>query len=81
MKTTQGQKESVSLFQSFAEKLATRVPKKTKTFLLSLIFGALLTISRRRTVTQLLKAAQNQRQLLPSILPHAEHRTQGGANV
>ena len=58
MKITKAQKESVSLFESFAEKLASRVPKKTKSFFLALILGALLTIARRRTVTQWLKASQ-----------------------
>jgi hypothetical protein len=58
MKITKAQKESVSLFESFAEKLASRVPKKTQPFFLALILGALLTIARRRTVTQWLKAAQ-----------------------
>ena len=58
MKITKAEKESVSLFQHFAEQLANRLPNKTKPFFLSLIFGALLTIARRRTVTQWLKAAQ-----------------------
>jgi len=58
MKITKAQKESVSLFESFAEKLASRVPKKTQPFFLALILGALLAIAKRRTVTQWLKAAQ-----------------------
>jgi len=58
MKITKGQKESVSLFESFAEKLVSRVPKRTQPFFLALILGALLAIAKRRTVTQWLKAAQ-----------------------
>ena len=58
MKITKAQKESVSLFESFAEKLASRVPKKTKPFFLALILGALLAIAKRRTVTQWFKATQ-----------------------
>ena len=58
MKINKGQKKSVSLFESFAEELASRVPKRTQPFFLALILGALLTIARRRTVTQWLKAAQ-----------------------
>jgi len=58
MKINKGQKESVSLLESFTEKLANRVPKRTQPFFLALILGALLTIAKRRTVTQWFKAAQ-----------------------
>jgi hypothetical protein len=55
---TQGQQDAVSLFEKFAEALAVRLPKRTRPFFLSLVLGALLTIARRRTVTQWIRAAQ-----------------------
>jgi hypothetical protein len=55
---TQGQQDAVSLFESFAQRLAAALPTKTRPFFLSLVLGALLAIARRRTVTQWLKAAQ-----------------------
>ena len=58
MKTTKGHNQSVSIFQNIAERLAGKLPPKTKSFFLSLILGALLAIARRRTVTQWLRAAQ-----------------------
>jgi len=57
MKTKKGQKQSVSIFQQIAERLAGKLPTKTKSFFLSLILGALLAVARRRTVTQWLRAA------------------------
>jgi len=53
-----GQQASVSLFQSIAEQLAARLKPKTKTYFLPLIFGVLLAIGIRRTVTQWIQAAQ-----------------------
>jgi len=58
MKIKKGQKQSVSVFQNIAERLAGKLPTKTKSFFLSLILGALLAVARRRTVTQWLRAAQ-----------------------
>ena len=83
MKITKAQKESVSLFESFAEKLASRVPKRTNPFFLALILGYLLAIAKRRTVTQWLKAAQisddfRQAPVTVNTVPHPQHRTQGG---
>ena len=52
MKINKEQKESVSLLDGFVEKLANRVPKRTQPFFLTLILGTLLTIVKRRTVTQ-----------------------------
>jgi len=58
MKIKQGQKQAVSIFQAIAERLAEKLPTKTKPFFLSLLLGALLTVARRRTVTAWLQAAQ-----------------------
>ena len=58
MKTTKGQKQAVSIFQHSAERLAEKLPTKTKPFFLSLMLGALLAVARRRTVTTWLQAAQ-----------------------
>jgi len=58
MKITKGQQEAVSQFETFAEQLAMLLPRRTQPFFLSLLLGALLAITRRRTVTQWLKAAQ-----------------------
>ncbi len=58
MKTTKGQKQSVTYFQAFAERLADKLPTKTKPFFLSLLLGALLAVAKRRTVTTWLQAAQ-----------------------
>lgn len=58
MKINKGQKQSVSIFQNIAERLAEKLPEKTKPFFLSLLLGALLAVARRRTVTAWLQAAQ-----------------------
>jgi hypothetical protein len=58
MKTAKGQKQTVTLFETIAKRLADQLPTKTKSFFLSLILGALLAIARRRTVTKWLQAAQ-----------------------
>jgi len=58
MKIKKSQQDAVSLFEIFIEQLAKVLPTKTKPFFISLIFGALLAIARRRTVTQWLRAAQ-----------------------
>ena len=55
---TNNQQEVVSLFEKFIAQLANKLPTKVKPFFMSLILGALLAISRRRTVTQWLRAAQ-----------------------
>ena len=60
MKTTKGQKQSVTLFQAIARRLAEKLPRKTQSFFLSLLLGALLAVARRRTVTTWLQAAQVQ---------------------
>jgi len=59
MKIKKSQQESVSLFDKIAGQLAMMLSTKTQPFFISLLFGALLTIARRRTVThQWLWAAQ-----------------------
>ena len=58
MKITQEQKQSVSIFQAIARRLADKLSRKTKPFFLSFMIGALLAVARRRTVTQWLQAAQ-----------------------
>ena len=55
---SQGQQDSINLFQSFAEQLATRLKPKTKSYFLPLLLGVLLAIARRRTVTQWIQACQ-----------------------
>jgi len=58
MNINKGQKQTITLFETIAQKLADKLPTKTKPFFLSLILGALLAIARRRTVTKWLQAAQ-----------------------
>ena len=58
MKIKKSQQESVSLFDKIAGQLAMMLPTKAQPFFISLLLGALLTIARRRTVTQWLRAAQ-----------------------
>jgi hypothetical protein len=53
-----GRHDAVTLFQAFAAQLAEKVRKKSKAFFIPLLFGALLAIARRRTVTTWLQAAQ-----------------------
>jgi hypothetical protein len=55
---TKGQQDVVSLFETFAQRLAAALPKRTQPFFLSLLLGALLAVARRRTVTQWIRAAQ-----------------------
>ena len=55
---SQGQQDSINLFQSFAEQLGKRLKPKTKTYFLQLLLGVLLAFHRRRTVTQWIQAAQ-----------------------
>ncbi len=45
MKTTKGQQQSVSIFQTIAGRLAGKLPRKTQSFFLSLLFGALLAVA------------------------------------
>ena len=47
---SQGQQDSINLFQTIAEQLAARLKPKTKTYFLPLILGVLLAFHRRRTV-------------------------------
>ena len=54
----QGQQRSLELFQRFAQRLNGKLKTPIKTFFLPLIFGALLAIARRRTVTKWIQAAQ-----------------------
>jgi len=58
MKTSQDQNQAVILFETIAQRLAERLPEKTKPFFLAMMLGALLAIARRRTVTKWLMAAQ-----------------------
>ena len=58
MKIIKGQKQSVTLFQTIAERLADKLSPKTKSYFLSLALGALLAMARRRTVTKWIQAAQ-----------------------
>lgn len=58
MKPKKGQKESVSTYQALVQKLAKKLPEKTKPFFLSLTLGILIAIAIRRTVTAWLQAAQ-----------------------
>ena len=53
-----GQQHSITLFQTIAEQLATRLKPKTKAYFLPLILGVLLAFHRRRTVPQWIQAAQ-----------------------
>jgi hypothetical protein len=55
---SQGRQEAVTLFQSFTKQLAEKLPKPVRAFFLPLLYGALLAIARRRTVTTWLRAAQ-----------------------
>ena len=55
---SQGQQDSITLFQTIAEQLAKRLRPKTKSYFLPLILGVLLAIARRRTVTQWIQACQ-----------------------
>ena len=55
---TKRQQDAVSLFEKFAEQLASKLPKKAQSIFLSLVLGTLLAIARRRTVTKWFKAAQ-----------------------
>jgi len=50
MKPKQGHKQSVTLFQTIAERLAEKPLTKTKPFFLALILGTRFAIARRRTV-------------------------------
>jgi hypothetical protein len=54
----QGRQKAVSLFQTFTQQLAEKVRTKAQAFFLPLLYGALLAIARRRTVTTWLRAAQ-----------------------
>jgi hypothetical protein len=58
MKTKDERKQTVTIFQTIAERLAEKLPTRTKPFFLALLLGALLAIARRRTVTKWLQAAQ-----------------------
>ena len=58
MKIKNKQSECVSLFQLFVEKIAEKLRTKAKPFFLSLVLGVLLSVARRRTVTQWIKAAK-----------------------
>jgi hypothetical protein len=58
MKTKKQKNVSVTIFQAIADRLAAKLPRKTKPFFLSLLLGALLAVARRRTVTTWLQAAQ-----------------------
>ena len=58
MKSYQEQNQAVILFETIAQRLAERLPAKTKPFFLAMMLGALLAIARRRTVTKWLMAAQ-----------------------
>ena len=55
---SQGQQDSITLFQTIAEQLSKRLKPKTKAYFLPLILGVLLAFHRRRTVTQWIQAAQ-----------------------
>jgi hypothetical protein len=55
---SQGRQDAVNLFQTFTQQLAEKVRTKTQAFFLPLLYGALLAIARRRTVTTWLRAAQ-----------------------
>jgi hypothetical protein len=55
---SQGRHNAVNLFQSFTQQLAEKVRVKAQAFFLPLLYGALLAIARRRTVTTWLRAAQ-----------------------
>jgi len=52
-----GQQQSVKLFHHLAERLADTLSTATKSYFLSLLFGILLAIARRRTVTTWIQAA------------------------
>jgi len=54
----QGRQASVHLFQNIAQRLAEKLPTKTRSYFLSFITGILFAIARRRTVTTWLQAAQ-----------------------
>jgi hypothetical protein len=54
----QGRQASVNLFQSIAQRLAEKLPTKTRSYFLAFITGILFAIARRRTVTTWLQAAQ-----------------------
>jgi hypothetical protein len=54
----QGRQHSITLFESFTKQLADKLWKKAQWFFLPLLYGALLAIARRRTVTTWLRAAQ-----------------------
>ena len=54
----QGRQASVHLFQNIAQRLAEKLPTKTRSYFLSFITGILFAIARRRTVTPWLQAAQ-----------------------
>jgi len=56
--TRQGRQKAVTLFQSFTQQLAEKVRTKTQAFFLPLLYGILLAIAQRRTVTTWLRAAQ-----------------------
>ena len=58
MKTNREQNQAVKLFQDIAQRLAARLPRKTMPFFLAMMFGALLAVAIRRTVTKWLMAAQ-----------------------
>ncbi len=73
MKTTKGQKQSVTLFQAIARRLAEKLPRKTQSFFLSLLLGALLAVARRRTVTTWLQAAQVQDDFRQAVFQQAPY--------
>ncbi|MCL2623932.1 MAG: transposase [Planctomycetaceae bacterium] len=58
MKINKQQEAAVTRFETFAQRIAKVLPRKTQPFIIALIFGVLLAVARRRTVTQWLKAAQ-----------------------
>jgi len=55
---SQGRQKAVTLFQTFTKQLAEKLPKPVRAFFLPFLYGALLAIARRRTVTTWLRAAQ-----------------------
>ena len=55
---SQGQQDSVTLFQTIAEQLGKRLKPKTKAYFLPLILGVIFAFCRRRTITTWIQAAQ-----------------------
>ena len=58
MKIKNKHEECVFLFQIFVEKIAEKVRTKARSFFLAMVLGVLLSVARRRTVTQWIKAAK-----------------------